>query len=216
MKSHTKWILSFIIIILALVGTIGFMNFNDALIVDLKLNGVTVESDIHTINFLEDNDQMNSDITNYVKEEMINENSTVDSIKSGVSNITKKYGYTNTEINIRSEFGDDTLPMFFNVEGTSMLPTFHDGESVIINKTHDVSVGDCVVADSPEYGRIIKRVSQINGNEVYLTSDNKEVKYRYEDGYTIKEEGIKTWVNKNNIIGVVKISNITNNTNLNV
>ena len=97
-----------------------------------------------------------------------------------------------------------------------MLPTFHDGESVIINKTHDVSVGDCVVADSPEYGRIIKRVSQINGNEVYLTSDNKEVKYRYEDCYTIKEEGIKTWVNKNNIIGVVKISNITNNTNLNV
>ena len=68
MKSHTKWILSFIIIILALVGTIGFMNFNDALIVDLKLNGVTVESDIHNINFLEDNDQMNSDITNYVKE----------------------------------------------------------------------------------------------------------------------------------------------------
>ena len=49
MKSHTKWILSFIIIILALVGTIGFMNFNDALIVDLKLNGVTVESDIHLL-----------------------------------------------------------------------------------------------------------------------------------------------------------------------
>ena len=84
-----------------------------------------------------------------------------------------------------------------------MLPTLQDGQSVLINKSNDIHVGDIVVANSDEYGSIIKRVGDINGNEVYLISDNKNVSYTYKNGIPYETKGITTWVDISNIIGVV-------------
>jgi signal peptidase I len=89
------------------------------------------------------------------------------------------------------------------VDGTSMVPTLQDGQTVLFNKTHDVHVGDIVVAESDEYGGIIKRVDEIDGNRVHLISDNKEVTYEYIDGYLYETKGITTWVDISDINGVV-------------
>jgi phage repressor protein C with HTH and peptisase S24 domain len=84
-----------------------------------------------------------------------------------------------------------------------MVPTLQDGQTVLYNKTHDVHVGDIVVAESDEYGGIIKRVDAIDGNRVHLISDNKEVTYEYIDGDIYETKGITTWVDISDINGVV-------------
>ena len=84
-----------------------------------------------------------------------------------------------------------------------MLPTLKDGQSVLLNKTHNVNVGDIVVADSSEYGGIIKRVDQVNDNKIHLVSDNKQVSYEYLNGELYQIKGISTWVDISNINGVV-------------
>jgi SOS-response transcriptional repressor LexA len=73
----------------------------------------------------------------------------------------------------------------------------------MFNKTHDVHVGDIVVADSPEYGGIIKRVDKINQDNIHLVSDNKQVSYEYINGDLYEIKGIETWVQTSNINGVV-------------
>ena len=84
-----------------------------------------------------------------------------------------------------------------------MLPTLQDGQTVLLNKTHDIQVGDIVVADSDEYGGIIKRVDQIDGDNVHLISDNKNVSYEYIHGTLYEIKGITTWVDISDIGGVV-------------
>ena len=98
--------------------------------------------------------------------------------------------------------GPDQIPILVYVDGTSMLPTLQDGQSVLINKTHDIHVGDIVVAESDEYGGIIKRVDQINGNDVHLVSDNKQVSYERINGLLYEVKGITTWVDISDINGV--------------
>ena len=72
-----------------------------------------------------------------------------------------------------------------------------------MNKTHDIHVGDIVVADSEEYGGIIKRVDQINGNDIHLISDNKNISYEYINGVLYEVKGVTTWVDISDIGGVV-------------
>lgn len=86
-----------------------------------------------------------------------------------------------------------------------MYPTLNDGQTVTVEKTKNVNVGNIVVANSSEYGVIVKRVSDVKGNQVYLTSDNKNVNYEYKNGATYETKGITTWVNINDIYGVVQI-----------
>ena len=83
-----------------------------------------------------------------------------------------------------------------------MLPTLKDGQTVLINKSKNIHVGDIVVADSKDYGGIIKRVGDINGDEVYLISDNKNVSYSYKNGILYETKGVTTWVDISNINGV--------------
>ena len=132
-------------------------------------------------------------------------------MKKGIKGIAEGYGISDADIHIESQFGEDALPMFCKVEGTSMIPTFQDGEYVMIEKTDNFSVGDCVVANVDDYGRVIKRVSKINGNKVYLTSDNKNISYEVHGNYIYKIEGLKAWTDRENIVGVVRIHNITDN-----
>ena len=84
-----------------------------------------------------------------------------------------------------------------------MLPTIKSGQSVLVNKTHDIEVGDLVSAQSPEYGGICKRVGDIDGNSVFLMSDNKNVSYEYYEDYYIEIKGLSTWVNINDIDGEI-------------
>ena len=60
-----------------------------------------------------------------------------------------------------------------------------------------------VVANSSEYGVIIKRVSDIKGDQVYLTSDNTNVESEYRNGVLYETKGITTWVDIDDIYGVV-------------
>ncbi len=84
-----------------------------------------------------------------------------------------------------------------------MYPTLNDGQTVIVEKTKNIKVGNMVVANSSEYGVIIKRVSDIKGDKVYLTSDNTNVENEYRNGVLYQTKGITTWVNTNDIYGVV-------------
>lgn len=153
--------------------------------------------------------RLNKDVVIFTNEQLNNESSNAESIKHGIADIAKGYGISDADVHIESQFGEDAIPMFCVVEGTSMVPTFQDGEYVIIEKTKNFKVGDCVVANVDEYGRVIKRASEINGSQVYLTSDNKTVSYEEHGGYVYKVEGLKTWTDRDNVVGVVRIHNIT-------
>lgn len=86
-----------------------------------------------------------------------------------------------------------------------MVPTLQDGQTILVEKTKDISVNDVVVANSPEYGVIVKRVSDINGDKVHLISDNKNVEHKIVNGRIYELKGITTWVDISNIYGVVKL-----------
>ena len=54
--------------------------------------------------------------------------------------------------------------------------------SVRDTRGNDVHIGDIVVANSSEYGGIIKRIDKINGDNIHLISDNKQISYEYING----------------------------------
>ena len=134
---------------------------------------------------------------------MNNTNTSISSYRHGIEDICRQYGLENVKINIESSIGTNQIPILVTVDGTSMLPTLQDGQTVLLNKTHDIHVGDIVVAESDEYGGIIKRVDQIKGNEVHLISDNKGISYEYINGVLYEVSGITTWVDISDINGVV-------------
>ena len=109
----------------------------------------------------------------------------------------------NPKIRIDSSIGEDQIPVLVYVDGTSMVPTLQDGQTVLLNKSKDVHVGDIVVAESDEYGGIIKRVGKVEGDSIYLESDNKEVRYETHGGVLYEVKGITTWVDISDINGVV-------------
>ena len=96
-----------------------------------------------------------------------------------------------------------------------MVPTLKNGQDIIVLKTNNLNVGDIVVAVHPTYGLIVKRLSRIEVNQVYLTSDNKKVetinqKTTLSNGTvkTIKEQksSLNTWLPRSNVIGVAMIN----------
>lgn len=141
-----------------------------------------------------------------------NPDSNLDSIKTDMQNIGSKYNFT-VQTKIKSQFGDNQLPMPATVKGTSMIPTLKDGQSIVVLKTPDFKVGDIVVAHHPEYNLIVKRVGAINGSQVYLESDNHQVEVDNELTYvngvqrqvTITKTPLNTWLPRSNVIGVVKV-----------
>ncbi len=139
--------------------------------------------------------------------------STDESIKSDAKNIASRYNY-NANVKIVSQYGIDELPFFATVNGTSMVPTLKDGQEILVLKTDNLNVGDIVVAIHPTYGLIVKRLSMIEVNQVYLTSDNKKVeivnhKTTLPNGTvkTIKEQksSLNTWLPRNSVVGVVMV-----------
>ena len=172
--------------------------------VNVYIDGENVTSQISISPFAGvDTNKLNEEICNYTFETMNSTNGTAQSLKQGILRICLGYGLDKVKVHINSPLGEDKIPIQFHVQGLSMYPTLKDGQTVLVEKTNNIQVGNIVVANSSEYGNIIKRVSKINGNKVYLTSDNTDVDYEYKNGVKYETKGISTWVNSNDIYGVV-------------
>lgn len=193
-----------IIILIALMGLCVL--FEDNTTISIETNGVNASTTVTAIPIIhKDIKKMEEEINEYtLAQEDNNESATINSIKEGITNIAKSYGYKEIEINFQSQFGKDIVPMTATVSGTSMVPTLNDGDHIIIEKTKNISVGNIVIANDDQYGKIVKRVGAINGSQVYLQSDNQNIEYKEVNGTVYKIEGLKKWTNSSNIIGIVK------------
>lgn len=189
------------LIILIFIGFLGFTFLgNDT--VSIYIDGENVTVTTNTLSNV-DTDSLNREICEYTTFAMNDTDTDTTAYKNKINEICKSYGLENAKITLDSSIGENQIPVIVIVDGTSMLPTLQDGQTVLINKTHDVNVGDIVVADSDEYGGIIKRVDDINGNTIHLVSDNKDVSYEYINGALYEIKGIETWVDVSDINGVV-------------
>jgi hypothetical protein len=199
-----------LLVLIALIGSAGYLLANqNSTGIKVETNGTKVT--IQSSSWWEVPSAMLDEMKVKALEDVEDPDSNVESIKTDMQNIASKYNYT-VQVKIVSQFGEDQLPMPATVKGTSMVPTLADGQSIVVLKTSDFKVGDIVVAHHPEYNLIVKRVGQINGSEVYLESDNKNIEVesqtRYVNGVkqvvTITKTPLNTWVPKSYVIGVVE------------
>lgn len=194
-----KIILALVVLILVVIFGMLFL-INDS--VDVYMDGQNVSVKTHTISDV-DIGSLNKEICDYTFDVMNDTTTDITAYKNGIRNICSHYGLEDPEINVDSILGPNQIPVIVYVDGTSMLPTLQDGQTVLLNKTHDVNAGDIVAADSDEYGGIIKRVDVVNGDNIHLVSDNKEVSYEYINGALYEIKGVSTWVDISDINGVV-------------
>lgn len=195
-----KTILAIIVILTLFVFALFFTSTET---VDLYLNGESVSVKTHTLNPNIDVDSLNNDICEYTLNVMNDTSSNITTLKNGIKDICIKYGLDDPKISVDSSIGENQIPVTVYVDGTSMLPTLQDGQKALLNKSKDIHVGDIVVAETDEYGGIIKRVGDIEGDSIYLESDNKNVNYEYKNGALYEVKGITTWVDISDINGVV-------------
>lgn len=201
MVKKSTLIIGAIILVLLIFG--GYFLFAGES-VDVYMDGENITSQMSISPFAGvDTNKLNEEICNYTSETMNSTNGTAQSLKQGILRICLAHGLDNVKVHLNSPLGEDKIPIQFHVEGLSMYPTLKDGQTVLVEKTNSVQVGNIVVANSSQYGNIIKRVSKINGNQVYLTSDNTDVDYEYVNGTMYETKGITTWVNMKDIYGVV-------------
>ena len=212
MKSINWLILGVVVLLLAATALYsGFGTNNLSIIVDTNGNNTNVNYPSIFAGSLPQG--MMNEINNKASDDVESSNSTVDTVKADIKLIASKYNY-NANVKIVSQFGTDQLPMIATVKGTSMVPTLQDGQEITVVKTNNLNVGDIVVAVHPTYGLIVKRLSIIDGTQVYLTSDNKNVEVvntekNLPNGtvetITVQKTPLNTWIPTENVIGVVKV-----------
>ena len=212
MKSINWFILGVVVILLVATALYsGFSTNNLSIIIDTNGSNTNVNYPSILAGSLPQG--MMNEIKNKASDDVESSNSTVDTVKADITSIASKYNY-NANVKIVSQFGTDQLPMIATVKGTSMVPTLQDGQEITIVKTNNLKVGDIVVAVHPTYGLIVKRLSIIDGTQVYLTSDNKNVEVvntekNLPNGtvetITVQKTPLNTWLPTENIIGVVKV-----------
>ena len=207
MKSINWLILGFVVLLLVATALYsGFSTNNLSIIVDT--NGSNTNVNYPSIFAGSLPQGMMNEINNKASDDVESSNSTVDTVKADIKLIALKYNY-NANVKIVSQFGTDQLPMIATVKGTSMVPTLQDGQEITIVKTNNLKVGDIVVAVHPTYGLIVKRLSIIDGTQIYLTSDNKNVEVintekNLPNGtletITVQKTPLNTWLPTENII----------------
>ena len=212
MKSINWLILGFVVLLLVATALYsGFSTNNLSIIVDTNGSNTNVNYPSILAGSLPQG--MMNEIKNKASDDVESSNSTADTVKADIKSIASKYNY-NADVKIVSQFGTDQLPMIATVKGTSMVPTLQDGQEITIVKTNNLKVGDIVVAVHPTYGLIVKRLSIIDGTQVYLTSDNKNVEVvntekNLPNGtvetITVQKTPLNTWLPTENVIGVVKV-----------
>ena len=212
MKSINWLILGVVVILLVATALYsGFSTNNLSIIIDTNGSNTNVNYPSILAGSLPQG--MMNEIKNKASDDVESSNSTVDTVKADITSIASKYNY-NANVKIVSQFGTDQLPMIATVKGTSMVPTLQDGQEITIVKTNNLKVGDIVVAVHPTYGLIVKRLSIIDGTQVYLTSDNKNIEVvntekNLPNGtvetITVQKTPLNTWIPTENVIGVVKV-----------
>jgi len=199
---------AYAISILFLVVAIGmgfYIHENSQTVnITIETNGTDIIVKSSTLFFAPTPPGMEEEIADHISNSIYAPESTLDSIKADVKLIASKYGYKKVNVQLRSQFGVDQLPMPAVVKGNSMYPTLRDGQRIIVLKTKDFKVGDIVVAKHPEYGLIVKRVGKIEGDSVYLISDNKNIEQIYTGTSIVTLVPLNTWLPRSAIIGVVK------------
>lgn len=200
MKLRNIIIIALLMLFITGTSSIFISEQSKSLDIIIKTNGTDVQVQTSTLLFGSFPQSMKKEMEARALNDIYEDTSTVDSIKNDMKQIATSYNYT-VNVKIESQFGTDELPMPATVKGTSMLPTLQEGQDLIVLKTRDYKVGDIVVARHPQYGLIVKRLSQIKGDQVYLMSDNREVIVQ---GNTISR-GLDTWLPAYDVVGVVKV-----------
>ncbi len=212
MKSNNWLILGVIIVVILAFSMYSIVESNN-LSITINTDGTSTNVNYQSFLIWNVPSEMEKEIKNKASGDVQSPNSTVDIIKSDIKSIASKYGY-NVNVNIVSQYGINQLPMAAKVKGTSMVPTLKDGQSILVLKTNNLTVGDIVVAMHPTYGLIVKRLSIIEGNQVYLTSDNKNIEITNTqttlpngsvETVTVEKTPLNTWLPTANVIGVVKV-----------
>ena len=212
MKSNNWLILGVVILVILSFSMYSIVESNN-LSITINTDGTSTNVNYQSFLIWTVPSEMEKEIKNKASGDVQSPNSTVDIIKSDIKSIASKYGY-NANVNIVSQYGINQLPMAAKVKGTSMVPTLKDGQSILVLKTNNLTVGDIVVAMHPTYGLIVKRLSIIEGNQVYLTSDNKNIEITNTqttlpngsvETVTVEKTPLNTWLPTANVIGVVKV-----------
>lgn len=196
------------IILLVIIAGIGsaivIAQYSGAVTVNIETNGADITVETSTLPFSSGPSSMEQEVAQYLANAIKNPNSTMESIKTDITAIGKKYNYDEVTVNLKSQFGENQLPLPAVVSGDSMYPTLNDGQNLMVLKTKNFKVGDIVISKHDEYNLLVKRVGKIEANRVYLMSDNKNVETIYEGNYIITKTPLNTWVPRDYIIGVVK------------
>jgi len=209
LKSRS-WIIAGIIVVFIVAAASAYLYQGlDKVDVTIDTNGTEITVKTTASIFNNAPPEMTTEIEQYVTNAVKDYHSTVESIQKDVQEIVKSYGYKEATVTINSQFGLNQLPMPAVVNGDSMVPTLKNGQQIVVLKTDNYKVGDIVVAVHPEYDLIVKRLSKIEGDRVYLTSDNKNVETTtiYHSTYyeVITKTPLNTWLPKDSVIGVVKV-----------
>lgn len=198
------------IILLVLIAGIGstlvITQYSGAVTVDIETNGADITVETSTLPFINAPSSMENEIAQYLATAIKDPDSTMESITADITAIGNKYNYDEVTVNLKSQFGENQLPLPAVVSGDSMYPTLNDGQNLMVLKTKNFKVGDIVISKHDEYGLIVKRVGKIEPNRVFLMSDNKNVETIYQGDYIVTKTPLNTWVPRDYIIGVVKES----------
>jgi signal peptidase I len=207
-----SWLIIGLLVLLLAAGSAFYVVSNEHnTVLTVKTNGTDVS--IQSSSFFGVPEAMVNKMKNKAMNDVQDDVSTVNSIKSDMQSIARNYNYT-IQVKLVSQYGENQLPMPATVSGTSMVPTLKNGQNIIVLKTSDFKVGDLVVARHPTYGLIVKRVAAIKGDQVYLKSDNRQIEIvgtqtqvinGVVEQVTIEKTPLDTWLPKANVVGVVKV-----------
>lgn len=189
------------------VITVSFA-FSDTVTVNVELDGENVTVTPMALPWGKNVGTMGSEMEDYTYNQMNNVDSNITTLKAGLTEIAKKHGFKDITINVNSQFGPNTMPMEVVVDGVSMVPTLKDGERVIIEKTKTPRIGDIIVVKDPEETLLIKRLGNISGDQIFLSSDNNDTVVMNVNGVPVEMIAIEKWTNASNIVGVAKIFNV--------
>lgn len=204
LNKNSKILIGVILLVLVAGAAIIISQHSNAVTINIETNGTDISVEASTLAFNKDKSAMEKQMAEYLSGAIKDSNSTMDTIRTGITDIAHQYNYTQVTVNLKSQFGENQLPMPAVVSGDSMYPTLHDGQSLMVLKTGNFKLGDIVISKHDEYGLIVKRVGKIETNRVYLMSDNKNVETIYEGNYVITKTPLNTWVPRDYVIGVVK------------
>jgi signal peptidase I len=211
LRTRSWLIIGLLLLLLAVLSAAYVASNQHNTVITVKTNGSDVT--IQSSSFFGVPDSMVNEMKNMAMNDVQDDASTVDSIKSDMQSIARNYNYT-IQVKLVSQYGENQLPMPATVSGTSMVPTLRNGQNIIVLKTSNFKVGDLVVARHPTYDLIVKRVAAIKGDQVYLKSDNRQIEIvgtqtqvinGVVEQVTIEKTPLDTWLPKANVVGVVKV-----------